>query len=53
MAAGEILPPMFFERRLVSLFAPSVASSGTPENNTSVVKRDASAGVICPATSRC
>jgi hypothetical protein len=28
MAAGAILPPMFFERhRLVSLFAPSMAFS--------------------------
>jgi small subunit ribosomal protein S20 len=36
MAAGAILPPMFFERRLVSLLAPSVAFSGTPGNNISV-----------------
>jgi hypothetical protein len=47
MAAGAILPPMFFERCLVSLLAPRVACSGTPENNTSAVQRPAS---FAPAT---
>jgi hypothetical protein len=42
MAAGAILPPLFFERRRhVSLFAPGMAFSGTSEKhdarkNTSV-----------------
>jgi hypothetical protein len=39
MAAGAILPPLFFERRLVSLSAPSMAFSGTPGNNTSAIQR--------------
>jgi len=34
MAAGAILPPLFFERRRhVSLFAPEMAFSGTPEKH--------------------
>jgi hypothetical protein len=33
MAAGAIPPPLFFERRRhVSLLAPGMAFSGTPEN---------------------
>jgi hypothetical protein len=34
MAAGAILPPLFFERRRhVSLSAPGMAFSGTPEKH--------------------
>jgi hypothetical protein len=34
MAAGAILPPLFFERRRhASLLAPGTASSGTPEKH--------------------
>jgi hypothetical protein len=37
MAAGAILPPLFFERRRdVSTLAPKMAFSGTPEQHTSV-----------------
>jgi hypothetical protein len=37
MAAGAILPPLFFERRRdVSTLALETAFSGTPENHTSV-----------------
>jgi small subunit ribosomal protein S20 len=48
MAAGAILPPMFFERhRLVSLFAPAWHFRRTPGNNTSVtsaIQRPAHSG---------
>jgi hypothetical protein len=38
MAAGAILPPLFFERRrLESNFAPRMAFSGTPGNATASV----------------
>jgi hypothetical protein len=34
MAAGAILPPLFFERRRhASLLAPGMAFSGTPEQH--------------------
>jgi hypothetical protein len=47
MAAGAILPPMFFERhRLVSLSAPSVAFSGTPLKQHQRHQRNSTAGVI-------
>jgi hypothetical protein len=37
MAAGAILPPLFFERRRdMSILALKMASSGTSENHTSV-----------------
>jgi hypothetical protein len=37
MAAGAILPPLFFgRRRHASLLAPEMAFSGTPEKHTSV-----------------
>jgi hypothetical protein len=45
MAAGAILPPMFFERhRLVSLFAPSMAFSGRKQHQRH--QRNSTAGVI-------
>src|SRR5882757_9683451 len=48
MAAGAILPPMFFERhRLVSLLASSMAFSQNTGNNTSVtsaIQRPAHSG---------
>jgi hypothetical protein len=45
MAAGAILPPMFFERhRLVSLFAPAWHFRRTPGNNTSATQRPAHSG---------
>jgi hypothetical protein len=38
MAAGAILPPLFFERRLLeSNFAPRTAFSGTPGNATASI----------------
>ena len=49
MAAGAILPPLFFERRhLVNLFAPRMTFSGTPENTfrfTCAIERPAWAGL--------
>jgi hypothetical protein len=37
MAAGAILPPLFFERRRhASLLAPGMAFSGAPEKRTSI-----------------
>jgi hypothetical protein len=45
MAAGAILPPMFFERhRLVSLFAPAWHFRRTPGNNSSAIQRPALSG---------
>jgi small subunit ribosomal protein S20 len=45
MAAGAILPPMFFERhRLVSLFAPAWHFRRTSGNNTSAIQRPAHSG---------
>jgi hypothetical protein len=46
MAAGAILPPMFFERRLVSLLAPPMACSGTPLKQHQRHQRNSTAGVI-------
>jgi len=40
MAAGAILPPLFFERRhLENLFAPGMAFSGTPGNTFRFIRR--------------
>jgi hypothetical protein len=47
MAAGAILPPMFFERRLVSQLAPR---SGTPLKQHQRHQRNSTAGVIRQAT---
>jgi hypothetical protein len=45
MAAGAILPPMFFERhRLVSLLAPGWHFRRTPGNNISAIQRPAHSG---------
>jgi hypothetical protein len=49
MAAGAILPPLFFERDPVSQIAPSLACSGTPEKNNQRHQRSAMAGIMCPA----
>ncbi|MEH2473448.1 hypothetical protein V1281_005366 [Nitrobacteraceae bacterium AZCC 2161] len=49
MAVGAILPPLFFERRALRVFAPGIAFSGTPRKQISVgraVERQAS---ISPA----
>jgi hypothetical protein len=50
MAAGAILPPMFFERRLVSQLAPRMACSGTPLKQHQRHQRNSTAGVIRQAT---
>jgi hypothetical protein len=45
MAAGAILPPMFFERhRLVSILFRAWHFRGTPGNNISAIQRPASSG---------
>jgi hypothetical protein len=47
MAAGAILPPMFFERRrLVSLFAPSMAFSQNTRKQHQRHQRNSTAGVV-------
>jgi hypothetical protein len=50
MAAGAILPPMFFERyRRVNIFTPRMAFSGTPLKRHQRHQRNATAG-ISPAS---
>jgi hypothetical protein len=50
MAAGAILPPMFFERhRLVSPLAPSMACSQNALKTTSASPAHSTAGVIMQA----
>jgi hypothetical protein len=46
MAAGAILPPMFFERRLVSPLALRMACSGTPLKQHQRHQRNSTAGAI-------
>jgi small subunit ribosomal protein S20 len=55
MAAGAILPPMFFERRLVSYSLRAWHFQEHPET-TQRCQRNSTAGVICaghPRSSRC